>query len=195
MLKREQRLAFAVALFGPVILSAPAFGADCLGVSFPDSVKAGGTNLVLNGQGVRKATIFKVKVYIAGLYLPRKSADAGQILGANQPWQLMLRFVHDVGASEIRGAFDDGFKKAAGNKLDTLRKRIEALKAQMVDFRKGQYLSYTYDRAKGVVVNANGATGGSIDGADFATALLKISIGPEPPNAELKAGLLGGKCE
>jgi hypothetical protein len=188
-------LVFVLVLFAPVLLSAPALGADCLQVSFPDGVKAGGTDLVLNGLGLRKATMFKVKVYVAGLYLPEKSADAGKILGADQPWQLMLRFVHDVDASEIRDAFDEGFEKAAGNKLDALGKRIEALKAQMVDFGKGQYLSYTYDPAKGVVLDANGATGSAIDGADFATALLAISIGPEPPNQELKTGLLGGKCE
>jgi len=188
-------MTFAITLSIPVVLGAPAPAAECIGVQVPDSVKAGDTELVLNGLGIRKATFLNVKVYVAGLYLPQKSGDAGQILGADQPWQLSLHFVRDVDASDIRDAFEEGFKKAAGGKLDSLSKRIDVLNAQMVDFKEGQHLSYAYEPAKGTVVDANGKSGGAIEGADFAAALLKISIGPEPPNEDLKSGLLGGKCE
>ena len=82
MLKRALRLAFVTLVSAPVVLGAPVFGAECLGVKVPDSVKAGGTDLVLNGLGIRKATFLKVKVYVAGLYLPQKSGDAGKIIGA-----------------------------------------------------------------------------------------------------------------
>lgn len=195
-MNRCARLAtMAMILSMPFVLDAPAFGAECIGVQVPDSVKQGDTELVLNGLGLRKATFLKVKVYIAGLYLPQKSGDAGQILGTDQPWQLSLHFVHDVDAQDIRDAFDEGFKKAAGGKLEALSERIDALNAQMVDFKEGQQLSYAYEPATGTVVDANGKSGGAIEGADFAAALLKISIGPEPPNEELKSGLLGGKCE
>ena len=195
MCRYARLVTFAITLSIPVVLAAPVLGAECIGVQVPDSVKAGDAELVLNGLGLRKATFLKVKVYVAGLYLPQKSGDAGKILGADQPWQLSLHFVHDVDASEIRDAFDEGFKKAAGDKLDALSKRIDTLNAQMVDFKEGQHLSYAYEPAKGTIVDANGKSGGAIEGADFAAALLKISIGPEPPNEELKSGLLGGKCE
>lgn len=195
MLKLAQRLAFIVVLLGPVILSAPVFGAQCLDVKVPDSVKVGGADLVLNGLGIRKATLLKVKVYVAGLYLPQTSADAGKIIGANQPWQLELRFVHDVDAAEIRDAFEEGFKNNVADKLAALQPRIETLNARMVDFKEGQYLSFANDAAKGVAVDVNGAGGNAIEGADFAAALLSIWLGPEPPNADLKSGLLGGKCE
>ena len=195
MCKYARLMTFAITLSIPVVLGAPAPAAECIGVQVPDSVKAGDTELVLNGLGIRKATFLNVKVYVAGLYLPQKSGDAGQILGADQPWQLSLHFVRDVDASDIRDAFEEGFKKAAGGKLDSLSKRIDVLNAQMVDFKEGQHLSYAYEPAKGTVVDANGKIGTAIEGADFATALLKISIGPEPPNEDLKSGLLGGKCE
>src|SRR5262245_38216625 len=195
MSNHTRRLAFIAALVGSVILGERVFGAECIGVQFPDSVKAGATELALNGLGLRKATFLKVKVYVAGLYVPTKSGDGQKIVNANQPWQLMLRFVHDVDASEIRDAFDEGFKKAAAGKLDTLRKRIDELNARMVDFKEGQHLAYSYDPAQGTVTDVNGKGGAAIEGADFAAALLAISIGPEPPNEDLKTGLLGGKCE
>ena len=195
MLKSAQSLAFVAALLGPAILGAPVFGAECLKVKVPDTVKAGGADLVLNGLGIRKATFLNVKVYVAGLYLPQKSGDAGKIIGANEPWQLVLRFVRDVDASDIRDAWEEGFEKNAGDKLATLQPRIKTLNARMVAFKEGQYLSFTDDPAKGVVVDVNGASGAAIEGADFANALLSIWLGREPPNEDLKSGLLGGKCK
>jgi hypothetical protein len=64
------------------VLDAPVLGAECLNVKVPDSAKAGGTDLVLNGLGIRKATFLNVKVYVAGLYLPQKSGEAGKIISA-----------------------------------------------------------------------------------------------------------------
>jgi hypothetical protein len=195
MLKCAQLMAFVAVVSASFALGAPGFGAECLNVKDPDSVKAGGTDLVLNGLGIRKATFLNVKVYVAGLYLPQKSGDAGKIIGTSQPWQLVLRFVRDVDASDMRDAWEEGFKKNSGDKLAALQPRIETLKARMADFKEGQYLAFTEDPAKGVAVDVNGASGGAIEGPDFANALLSIWLGREPPNDDLKSGLLGGKCK
>ncbi len=174
---------------------APALGATCRDIQFPDSAKVAGNELVLNGLGIRKATLLRIKVYVAGLYLPQKSGDAAAILSANGRWRLMLHFVRDVDAGDIRDAFHEGFQKAAGDKLGALEKRIVALNAQVVDFKSGQTLAFTRDPATGVTVDINGKGGSSIEGADFANALLAIWLGAKPPNEDLKTGLLGGACE
>ena len=173
----------------------PASAATCRDIQFPDSAKVSGTSLVLNGLGIRKATLLRIKVYVAGLYLPKKAADAAAILAANGRWQLVLHFVRDVDASDIRDAFHDGFEKAAGDTLASLEKRIAALNAQVVDLKSGQSLTFTRDPAIGVTVDVNGKGGSTIEGADFADALLAIWIGAKPPNEDLKTGLLGGTCE
>ncbi|MGH6932233.1 MAG: chalcone isomerase family protein, partial [Dongiaceae bacterium] len=170
MFRRARLLACAAILSIPLVLATSAFGAECIGVQYPDSVKVGNADLVLNGLGIRKATFLAVKVYVAGLYLPQKLADSDKILGSDQPWQLMLRFVHDVDASEIRDAWKEGFEHAGGEKVAALRPQIDALNARMVDFKEGQYLSFTSDPPNGVMVDVNGASGSAIEGADFATA-------------------------
>ena len=43
-------------------------------------------------------------------------------------------------------------------------------------------------------MNVNGAVKGTIKGDDFAKAFLSIWLGGDPPNPEIKAGLLGGAC-
>ncbi len=190
---RRLALLFATLLTAGGTPSAEA--ASCRDVDLPDTYKAGSNELVLNGLGVRKATMFKVNVYVAGLYIPQKSSDGEAIASANQPWHLELHFLRDVEASDIRDAFDEGFEDTAGDKLDSLKPRIETLNGQIVDLKEGQVLAYSYDPASGTVMNVNGTAGDPIEGVDFAQVLLAISIGSNPPNQELKTGLLGGTCE
>jgi chalcone isomerase-like protein len=195
MLMRLRHLT-AFAAFGLLAtVGTHALGASCIGVSIPDSAKAGSADLALNGSGIRKATFLNVKVYVASLYLPQKSSDAAHILATQQPWHLVLNFVHDVDAGEMRDAFDDGFKKTAGSKFASLEPRIKTLNDSLVDFKEGNYLAFTNDPAKGVTVDVNGAKKIQIEGADFSNALLAIWLGADPPNKDLKSGLLGGKCE
>ena len=191
----KQLAVLTLALSAILVQRTSALAAECNGVQFSDTVNVADKALVLNGMGIRKATFVQVKVYVAGLYVTQKSSDGQQIAEANQPWELLLRFVRSADASDVRDAFTDGFKKVAGNGFEALRARVDALNAQIVDFKEGGSLSYAYDPAKGTLVSVNGSSGALIPGTDFASALLLISIGRDPPNKDLKTGLLGGKCE
>lgn len=172
-----------------------ASAATCGDVQFADRINVGNAPLVLNGLGVRTATIFNVEVYVAGLYIPEKSVDAEAIIAANQPWRMMLKFVHDAPAADVRDAFHKGFERVTGGNLGPLQERIDRLDARIVDIKEGEYLSLTYDpMIASTTIDLNGMSG-KIEGADFADALLGMSLGPNPPNPGLKAGLLGGPCE
>ena len=190
----EAVAAVAVLAAITVLGSAPARAGECLGATFPESARVGDIDLVLNGVGVRKATVFNIDVYVAGLYLPQKSGDSAAIVAANAPWLLQLQFLHDADVAAVRKAFEDGFKAAAGSNYESLKPRIDALNAQMVDIEVGDVLIYAYDPAIGTVATFNGAAKPAVEGADFAAALLAIDIGSSPPNEELKSGLLGGSC-
>lgn len=170
-------------------------GATCDGVDFRDGATVGSAALVLNGLGIRKATIFDIEVYVAALYLPLKASDPATILGGNEPWRLELRFVRDVDAGDIRDAWQAGLERSAPDKIGALQARIDALKAAMTDFKVGQKVAFTNDPATGVTIEVSGVSGRPIAGADFGRALLAIWLGPKPPNQDLKSGLLGGKCK
>jgi hypothetical protein len=191
MLRSTHALLLAAGL---ALASAPAVAATCDGVEFADRISAGGADLVLNGLGLRKATIFAVKVYVAGLYLPEHSGDPAAILASDRAWRLVLHFVRDVDASDMHEAFQEGFAKA-GADLGAMQPRIDALAGMLVDFEVGQRLGFASDPGKGLEVDVDSTTRGTVAGADFATGLLTIWLGPEPPNEDLKSGLLGGACE
>jgi hypothetical protein len=162
------------------------------GVSMPDTVSVEGANLVLNGLGIRQATIFKVNVYVAGLYVLHKSRDARQLLASDEPKRLHMVFVRDVDRDQVADAFREGFEKNAGMPLEPLRERIDRLIAWMGGFKKGRSATFTYTPDDGVEVAIDGVSKGEIPAADFARALFSLWLGPNPPNDGLKRGLLGG---
>src|SRR6516165_3108303 len=86
-----------------------ASGKECAGVSCPDQAKVEGTSLTLNGLGMRLATMLKVKVYVAALYVDKTSSDPSAILGVGTPIQLTLHFLRDVGGDDVRKGFEEGF--------------------------------------------------------------------------------------
>lgn len=175
-------------------LAGSASAAECEGVKMPASVEVEGTKLSLNGQGLREATILKVDVYVAGLYVENKSNDGQKLASADAKKRLVLSFVRDVDRSDVVDAYTESFKKAAGAKHAQLAPKLKKLNGWMSAMKEGGTQTYTYVPEKGLEVAVNGETKGTIEGADFAEAFFKIWLGSSPPNSGLKRGLLGGKC-
>jgi hypothetical protein len=169
-------------------------GKACHGVNFPEQTQVQASPLTLNGLGLRQATMLKVNVYIAALYMAQKSTDANAILASNTPKQLVLHFVRDVDGADLKEAWEEGFEHNAKAQLPALKERIEQLQGWMADMKSGQQLTFTHKPGAGIEVDVNGKVQGTIAGDDFARAFLAIWLGAQPPNPGLKAGLLGGTC-
>ncbi len=168
---------------------------ECRGVEFPDHIQVKDTDLTLNGLGIRKATILKVNVYVAALYVTSPTRDPRTLVDPGTPAELILHFVRNVGVGDLRNAWSEGFERAAKDQLPLLSARIAMLNSWMSDIKTGQRLVFVRQPGTGVQVSVNGVVKGTITGDDFSRALLTIWLGPEPPNADLKSGLLGGACE
>jgi chalcone isomerase-like protein len=169
-------------------------GKECHGVNFPEQIQVQTSPLTLNGLGLRQATMLKINVYVAALYVAQKSTDANALLASPPPKQLVLHFVRDVDSADLKKAWEEGFASNAKAQLPALKERIEKLKAWMVDMQSGQKLTFTHKPGAGIEVDINGTVKGTVEGDDFAKAFLSIWLGAKPPNPGLKAGLLGGTC-
>jgi hypothetical protein len=167
---------------------------ECDGVSFPDRLQARGETLMLNGLGLRKATIFAIKVYVGALYVAHPTADANAILGSPQPVEIDLAFVFHVTAGQLRNAWQEGFARSAPNELPQLQSRIALLDGRIASIKAGERLTFLRIPGVGIQFSLDGKVLGTIAGDDFARAFLAIWLGPSPPNPELRAGLLGGPC-
>jgi hypothetical protein len=182
-----------VAAVAALLCAGVAQAKECKGVTFPEQVQAGGTTLALNGLGLRQATFLKINVYVAALYVAKTSSDAAALLAPSMPKELTLQFVRDVGVDDITKGWSEGFEKNAKAELAALKERITMLNGWMTDIKTGQRLTFVYTPGAGVQVDVNGTVKGTIKGDDFARAFFSIWLG-DPPNPELKAGLLGGAC-
>ena len=173
-------------------LAVPALAAEVAGVKLEDAADVGGKNLVLNGAGVRTRLMFKV--YVAALYLPAKAADLPATL-AQSPRRVQMTLLRNVGADDLVGALVEGMTannpaqdmaavKPQTDQLVTIMKSIgEAKTGDVValDFVGGE-----------TRVGHNGKTIGTIGGAPFNDALMKIWLGDKPVQADLKKAMLGG---
>ena len=160
-------------------------------VTMPDQLTIGGHRLVLNGLGTRRATAFKVPVYVAGLYVAERSGNAAALLEAPTPKVMVLRFVRSVDRDDITKAWTEGFAKNAHAGIPSLDNRIARLNGLMPDIHDGDTLRSPGSPAAGPASRSTGRPRGVVGGDDFGRALFSVWLGPSPPNRDLQEGLLG----
>jgi hypothetical protein len=175
------------------VLAAPARAAVCAGIDLPDTIEREET-LVLNGMGIRLATIFNFKVYVAGLYVPEPQSDAESIIAVDQPRVLVMVFLRDVSQRLMQSAILDAIEVNADRNLGPVKEKLGMVPEVLPEVREGQTLIFDYAPGYGTAVMLDGETIANLEGHDFAAGLMTLWIGV-PPNDELKEGLLGGVCE
>ena len=187
-----RKLAMAGVLLALGVASAS--GRECAGISFPDQVQVHGQPLMLNGLGVRKASLFRVSVYVAALYLTEPSSDPRQVLQSNTPSELVLRFVRSVSEKELRKSWEEGFAKNAPGHPPGLEKGLAQLISWVTNVNPGQRMTFIRIPGTGMQFDLDGTVKGIIEGDEFSKAFLSIWFGDIPQTPELKTGLLGGSC-
>jgi hypothetical protein len=182
----------------PVLLCCLSLSAQALelgGVVVSDSAHLGRSNLLLNGAGVRSKFVFDL--YVASLYLSAKKNSAAEVITDEGEKRISLQILREINAEDLVSSLD---KAIVRNQTD---EELAAIKVEQHEFRsifsklvhvkKGDSILLDYLPATGTQVSVNGAPQGSIPGAAFYTALLKIWLGEKPADETLKLKLLGGK--
>lgn len=176
-----------------VLCFSQANAGEVAGVDLPEQVKveAEGAPLLLNGAGIRKKFFFSI--YLASLYLPATTDDAGAILKADQPNRVQMDMLYSkVEKEKLVEGWNDGFAaNHSAEALQPLRDRIERFNAMFETLVSGDQVQFDYLPSQGTRVTINGSERGVIPGHDFNQALLKIWIGESPVTGSLKQSLLG----
>ncbi|MEN9627550.1 MAG: hypothetical protein RJA10_777 [Pseudomonadota bacterium] len=164
------------------------------GQRFAALQRVGGSELQLNGTGVRAVAWFKG--YAAGLYVPQKSQATEALLAQPGARRLQLRMLQDVPPAEFVKALRKGMERNTPEPqhaaLQPRVDRFAALILQAGKVKKGDVIDLDLDPARGMLFSLNGTLRGeAIPGADFYSALLRAFIGDKPYDERLKAGLLG----
>jgi hypothetical protein len=187
------RLSIKLLMLVLTLAATPAFALTLEGVNLPDSITVGDAPLTLNGAGVRKR--FFVKVYVGALYLPAQESKVDAILANPGAKSVRLHFLYkEVDAESLTSAWKDGFKNNNTEaELTALAPRIEQFNGFFRAVKSGETIFVDLLPTGETRVAINNQPRGSINGADFQEALLKIWLGDKPADADLKRGMLGVK--
>jgi Chalcone isomerase-like len=166
------------------------------GATFERRVQVAGSELLLNGVGMRAVAWFKA--YATGLYLTAPASTAEQVVATPGAKRLQLRMLRELPAVEFTKAFRQGMGRNGDAQVQAkLAVRVDQF-AQAIDtigtLREGDLVNLDFDPARGTQFTLNGTPRGEvIEGADFYGNLLRAFVGDKPYDEKLKAGLLGQK--
>jgi Chalcone isomerase-like len=167
-----------------------AHAADLDGVSMPDMRVVNGTQMRLNGIGLRTFSILGIRIYVAGLYLERRSDNPDTILHSPETKLLDIRFLRDVDAEDARKAWKESFEQNCRTPCYLDPRDEQRFLAAVPSVHEGDDSMLLFT-SKGVHVTFNGRPMGDIPDPDFAELMLTTFIGPVPPTPRLKRELLG----
>lgn len=190
----NRRRLLAMFLSAPALPRAQDDAVIVEGKAFARRVRVAGTDLLLNGTGVRAVAWFKG--YAAALYLASPASTAAQAVAAPGPKRLQLVMLQKVPAQEFVKAFRKGLtRNTLEAELPQLGERMAQFEAQVAatgTVHKGDTVNLDFDPDQGTAFSLNGALqGAAIAGEDFYAALLRSFVGDRPYDRELRAGLLG----
>lgn len=191
------RLIFYNTLFFIVFLSSLAAGAaEVEGVKLTDRIRVAesGPELVLNGAGVRTRFVFRV--YVGALYLKQKMAAATEVLNDAGPKRVAMHLLRDLSSDQLLSALNGGLKNNHTPEqlaaLEVQIKQLESIFGAVKAAKAGDVILIDYIPDTGTRIMVNGEAKGTIRGADFNTALLRVWLGANPADADLKKAMLGG---
>jgi hypothetical protein len=194
-LEKAMKLSMRAAVLAACVMTAPAWAAvEVAGVKFEDSAQINNQALTLNGAGVRTKVI--IDVYAAGLYVTKKDSTAQGLLAQPGAKSVQIGLLMNLSGEEFANAMIKGFK-ANNSEADVAKyqAQIDDLKKLMLsvgEARKGSKIQINFVPGAGTRVLFNGQQKGhDIAGDDFYQALLKIWLGDNPVDSDLKKALVG----
>ncbi|MDO8988578.1 MAG: chalcone isomerase family protein [Sideroxyarcus sp.] len=177
-----------------LLLSWNASALEVAGVKLPDTAQVGSASLQLNGAGIRTKLFFKI--YVSALYLPQKQASAEAIIADEREHRVDLHIMRDLSSEKLLNAFNEAIEanhtKEELGALDGQLKEMAQIFNAVKEVKPGDVIALDYLPASGTQISVNGAARGTIAGAAFNRALLKIWLGNKPAQDDLKKAMLGG---
>lgn len=161
---------------------------------FEPSQTVQGTTLALNGAGTRYRAIFKV--YDMALYTQRKVGTPEELLALPGPKRLSFVALRDVPGTDLGVAFIKGL---AANSTPESAQKHAASSTRLIEIFSGRAKLATGDSFAMEYVPGKGTTffivgqpqGAPVGDAEFFGMVLKIWVGSNPADFNLKDALLG----
>lgn len=173
------------------LLAAPV---EVSGIKLADSIDLAGSKLQLNGAGVRYKAVFKI--YVASLYLDRKSGVPEEIYALPGAKRISITLLREIDSNELGKSFTKAFEEnAQKSELSRLIPGLLKMGQVFADQKKmvaGESFTIDWIPGTGTVISVKGKPQGEpIREVEFYNAMLRIWLGAKPADWKLKDELLG----
>ena len=174
-----------------LLVCGPAWGGKVKGVEVPETARVGGQQLALNGTGIR--TKFFFDIYVGALYLPQRTQDAAKAIAMDGPKRITMDILYKkITQDQMKEAWEEGFRdNLSDERLATVRPGLSQLEAAFPDLKRGDHVTLDLIPGTGLRIAFNGEEKTVIAGDELQTGVLKVWLGEEPADDDLKAGMLG----
>lgn len=167
---------------------------DVSGVKLEETIDMRGSNLKLNGAGIRFKAVFKV--YVAALYIEKKVNTPEEIFVQPGKKRISITMLRDIDPNELgklftRGMSDNAPKSDVVKLVPGLLKTGEMF-AALKKLSAGDEFSVDYVPGVGTTFWVRGVQQqGVVPEPEYFNAVLRIWLGPNPADWKLKDALLG----
>jgi hypothetical protein len=177
-------------------LGLPVHALEIGGVKLDDTATVAGKPLLLNGAATRQ--ILFIKFFTIGLYVEKKSTNPAEILAATGPKRVSIQLQRETNSDELGQAFVTAMSKNNSKedkaKVVSQTTAFGEIFASLGTMKKGDVMALEWVPGKGTVTSYNGKTlGDPMPDIAFYNAVLRIWLGENPAQADMKPALLGVK--
>ena len=164
------------------------------GVTVEENMDLKGNPLVLNGAGVRYKAVFKV--YVAALYLGKKTGTPEEVLALPGAKHMAVTMLRDIDAGELGKLFyrgvEDNMPNSEFSRLIPGLLRMSQMFSDYKNLKTGDAFTIDWLPGTGTIISVKGKPYGEpFKEPEFFNALLRIWLGPTPADWKLKEALLG----
>jgi len=176
-----------------ILIGMPGIGGSAQreSVAFDDYISVNGYRLSTRGSGILEYLGF-IDAYAGALYV-EEGAPAEKALD-DVAKRIEIEYFQRLDGEDFGPVTTKAVaRNVDGETFKRLQDRIDYHNSLYVDVAPGDRYALTYTPGNGTVLTLNGNPLGVIEGADFASAIFAVWLGPEPLDASLRRQLLGAK--
>jgi hypothetical protein len=162
---------------------------------FPTTTTVSEQKLQLNGAGIRYKAIFKV--YAAGLYLPKTTKSADEVLSMPGAKRVSMVFLRELDSKEFGKLMIAGVENNAKDKKQLVNAMPGLLKMGDIFSRykkmsPGEEVYFDLNSDKSVSLHVRGKAEAISGSTDFYDSIMLVWMGKNPVDYKLKEAMLAG---
>lgn len=177
--------------FSILLCLSPSWAKKIEGVEVPEHYQVTEKEKVpLQGLGLRTATIFKIRVYLAALYAKMALKRSDDPHSLPRPVVLDVTYLRDFDEEDVDKAWAYQFKESSQFPYKELDQHVKDIQRFFGEIKGDRKESFVFLDGE-TMFYENGKLVGKISGKEFQKNFLSLFFGPKPPTEDLKKGLLG----